>query len=212
MEQHQRGESMKILVNLSNLLLSEALHQLIKEREPDAEIFLVDRIATPGDVEPDMILVDAGRLDQELFRDWPQSKVILVDTGLDDQEMAGLLVYYNLDGVIATNTDAELFTKALRVISRGELWLDQRKVKSLMHSNGPIARKGTFETLSEKEKRIIALVARGYKNREIADQLYLSEQTIKAHVSRIYKKLKVSNRSQLVSLVMKHPLIKTPAD
>lgn len=203
---------MKILVNLSNRLLAEALSQLIKAREPDYEVFLHESIADPHDIAPELILTDAGRLDEGIFRNWPHSKVILVDTGLDDQEMSGLLVYYNLDGVIATDTDAELFTKALRVINRGELWLDQRKIKSLMHSTGPISRKGAFETLSEKEKRIIDLVSQGYKNKEIADKLYLSEQTIKAHVSRIYKKLNVSNRSQLVSLVMKHPLIKTPAD
>ena len=202
---------MRILINLSSRLLAEALSQLIKTREPDYEVFLYGSIAASDEVAPDMILTDAGRLDEGLFRSWQRSKVILVDTGLDDQEMAGLLVYYNLDGVIATDTDAELFTKALRVVSKGELWLDQRKIKSLMHSTGPISRKGAFETLSEKEKRIIDLVSRGYKNKEIADKLFLSEQTIKAHVSRIYKKLNVSNRSQLVSLVMKHPLIKTPA-
>ena len=59
--------------------------------------------------------------------------------------------------------------------------------------------------LTPQERRIVGMISQGMRNREIADRLCLCEQTIKSHVSKIYRKLKVSNRSQLVRLVMSNP-------
>ena len=131
---------------------------------------------------------------------------MLVDNGLKEQEIAGLLIYHSLDGIIATDTDSDLLRKALRVIHSGELWIDHRQIKCLMRNSATLNRREAFENLTDKDRQIIALVSKGLRNREIADQLFLSEQTIKAHVSHIYKKLQVSNRSQLVSLVTRHPI------
>ncbi len=197
---------MKILVNLGSALLSEALCRLIEELDENFVCRIADRLPDPSDFEPHMVLVDVCRLGLERKARWRQAKTVLIDSGLRDQEMAGLLVYHNLDGIIATGTDATLLRKALQTIARGELWIDHRQIKCLMRNTSALNRRDAFASLTDKERQIIGFVSEGLKNREIAAKLFLSEQTIKAHVSHIYKKLQVSNRSQLVSLVTKHPI------
>ncbi|HEX9024402.1 MAG TPA: LuxR C-terminal-related transcriptional regulator, partial [Geobacteraceae bacterium] len=59
------------------------------------------------------------------------------------------------------------------------------------------------DTISKKEREIIVLISQGLRNREIADKLCISEQTVKAHLSRIFRKTNVTSRSQLVPLALK---------
>jgi len=61
----------------------------------------------------------------------------------------------------------------------------------------------SVKKLTAKESQIVELVVEGFKNREIASRLFLSEQTIKSHLGRIFRKLQVRNRSQLVSMIFK---------
>jgi DNA-binding CsgD family transcriptional regulator len=66
-----------------------------------------------------------------------------------------------------------------------------------------IARNQRHETISKKEREIIVLISQGLRNREIAEKLSISEQTVKAHLSRIFRKTNVTSRSQLVPLALK---------
>jgi len=68
----------------------------------------------------------------------------------------------------------------------------------MLHNRPSTLTANSSESLSRKEREIVLLVAEGQRNREIAGRLCISEQTVKAHLSRIFKKANVSNRSQLV--------------
>ena len=197
---------MKILVNLSNLVLGKALAEMLT-RNPDGfeTVTSIDATTVNG-FQPELILADAANLKSELFTRWPSAKMILFDSGLQENEIISILLSHKLDGVIATDTDVPLFFKALSVIHAGQVWIDNTKLKALLNYAESAARAKHIEKISRKEQEIIILVSQGFKNREIAEKLHISEQTVKAHISHIFRKVKVTNRSQLVPLAMKFRL------
>lgn len=195
-----------IMINLSNQVLGNALAELL-ERAPDGYLCAVyPETEKNSRFEPELVLVDASSLKPETFTRWPESKVILFDTGLQENEIISILLSHKLDGVIATDTDTSLFLKALSVIRAGQVWIDNTKLKALLNYAESSARAKNTDKISRKEQEVIILVSQGFKNKEIADQLNISEQTVKAHISHIFRKVKVTNRSQLVPLAMKYRL------
>ncbi|GFO53861.1 hypothetical protein GMSM_08680 [Geomonas sp. Red276] len=198
---HSDGEQLSIFINLASQLLCKGLQTLL---DSEWESYTT-RIATDfdelTDFTPDEILVDSTTLIPTYQQRWPQAKVILIDTGLTDQDLIFLLLNNRLDGVISTSTDDSLFRKALRAIRKGEIWIDNGKLKVLMNRLTEDSSRGR-ETLSKKERDIVLCIAEGLKNKEIAERFHISEQTVKAHVGRIFKKVNVSSRSQLGPLAL----------
>lgn len=192
---------MKILLNISNRLLREALYHYLSNNKIEASIFVVDGIEM-GSLRPDIILTDFRGLNSEYNIRYPEAKLVLIDTGLKQEHIIAALVSHKLSGVISTDTDIKLFKKALKVINEGQIWLDNTLIKLFM-SNITVTKKGII-SLSPKEKEIIQFVCQGYTNKEIASRLSLSDQTVKAHLNRIFKKLNLSNRSQLISFFLNH--------
>ncbi|HJV33625.1 response regulator transcription factor [Geomonas sp.] len=202
-----RMQPIKVLISLSNQLLCRGLQGLLV----DESGAYCARIATGAEeftgFDPDEILVDSHTLIPAYQQRWPQAKVILIDTGLTDEELIYLLLNHKIDGVISTSTDEYLFRKALQAILNGEIWIDNGKLKVLMNSLMRYSSNRTKESLSKKERDIVLCIAEGLKNKKIAERLNISEQTVKTHIGRIFRKANVSSRSQLVplALTMKPP-------
>ncbi|MBT1071660.1 helix-turn-helix domain-containing protein [Pelotalea chapellei] len=116
--------------------------------------------------------------------------------------MIKVLLSYKLQGIIATDTDTQLFFKALSVIHAGQIWIDNSKLKALLGYAESASFSQNLDKISPKEKEVVILVSQGFKNREIAHKLHISEQTVKVHISNILRKAQASNRSQLVPLAM----------
>lgn len=195
---------MNILICLKSRVISEALYDLLKKEVSEDRIFVAAGDIDNVGCQPDIILIDNHNLNQKLLLRKPDTKVLLIDTGLEQEDVINLLLSYNLDGVLSTNADASLLKKALNLVHDGQIWIDNNNLKALLSRAGTISKKGRINSVSKREQQIVDLIKRGYKNKEIAAQLFLSEQTIKAHVSRIFRKFNVSTRSQLVSLLMKN--------
>lgn len=191
---------MNVLINLSNYLFSEALKELlIKELDGDNKI--VARDSLEG-FKPTIILTDLNNINQKLFCRYPEAKVILLDTGLEQEDIVTVLLSYKMHGVLSVLADIHLLRKALKVVSEGEIWIDNGTIKAFLHNAGLLSKTGKINGITEKEKEIIRYVSRGYRNKEIASKLSVSEQTVKVHLSRLFRKLNVSSRSQLIALTM----------
>lgn len=201
MEVTTENPRMKILINLSSLLLCEALQGLLGNN-PTYRTVVSHSMDTNDGFAPDKILVDVATLEQSVPAQWGQAKVILIDTGLSEEEVIRLLFQHRLDGVISTDTDVELFRKALDAIRAGQVWVDNGKLKALLHNSPPAANATGRESFSKREREIVLLIAEGYKNREIAARLSISEQTVKSHISRIFRRADVTSRSQLAPLAL----------
>ena len=191
-----------ILINLSSRLLNEALQGLLNRDSSYRSVVAHDRERTSGFM-PHKILVDATILEQSFPAQWGKAKVILVDTGLGEEEVIRLLFRHRLDGVISTGTDAVLFHKALETIHSGQVWIDNSKIRALLHASPPAGNTPACEGFSKREREIVILVAEGFRNREIAERLHMSEQTVKTHLGRIFRKADVTSRAQLAPFALK---------
>jgi len=162
--------------------------------------FVSDRHVGPISLRPDIVVFDDRKRAESITTKYRGAKFVFIDSGLSDAELACLLVCHGIHGVISCDQDQTLFIRALKTIHRGEIWLEQRHLQTVLHEGSLLPHKDSNKTMSAQDRKIILLITRGQKNAEIASELCLSEPTIKAHVSRIYKTLNVKNRSQLVTL------------
>ena len=185
---------MEVLVNFKNKLLAYAFCEILKKIENVIP-------CVPEEMkckEPKIILTDYFSLDKEILSKYPKAKVILIDYGLKEKLLLRVLTQYKIIGIIAPYTDINLFKKALRVINEGQIWLDNRYLKHLLSGVEEVPFKDI--SLTHREREIIYFVCEGLSNKEIADKLNISEQTVKAHLHRIFKKFGISNRAQLISI------------
>lgn len=154
---------------------------------------------------PDIILVDYCRLNSEILNQFSKSKLVLIDIGLKKEQLITFLGVYKLAGIISVDTDKNLFIKALKVINDGQVWLDNDLLKNFIYSlnNSNIK---NLNGLTQQEKNIIKNVCEGLSNKQIAVKLLISEQTVKTHLNRIFKKLNINNRAHLVALCKENNL------
>jgi len=204
METPSDNDRTKILIDMSNQLIGEAIKLLLTEVSDLFEIAVATDSSDQDGAPPHKIIVDAHTLAHDHFARWPDTKLVLIDTGLPEETIISILFSHKLHGIIATDTTPGLFVKALVAIRDGQIWIDNRKVKAVLRSIESTRKFSLHDRLSRREREIIVLVSQGFRNRDIADRLCVSEQTVKTHISRIFRKCDVTSRSQLVPLAMKY--------
>lgn len=186
-----------ILIAVASRVLAEGLARVVADEKDNYCVCLASLTADP---KVDILLFDAQQELKSLQVRFPTAKPLLIDTGLKDQEITLLLTSYQIRGVIRPQTTVNLLHKAIRVVNRGDLWLGHQDQELLLSAGRPSEEKSTIRSLSPQQRKIMTLAGQGFTNREIGAQIYLSEHTVKAHLSRIYKLLKVGNRTQLAAL------------
>ncbi len=120
-------------------------------------------------------------------------------------------------GIVPRQTSTELLLKSIRKVHAGEFWLDRKStaevIRRLAKKGVPAvnsnvgARLGLREqgaALSTREREIVVLVAQGFKNKEMAERMFISEQTVKNHLHNIFDKLGVSDRLELALYAIHH--------
>src|SRR5208337_2758479 len=135
--QCDRKKKMNILITLSNYLFCEAIKNIliIETSKNETKPFVVECGLDSINERfiPDVILVDFYSLDQKLISSYPDAKVLLINTGLDQKVVASLMYSFKIDGLLADKTDINLLVKALKAVSNDEIWLDNKYVKALLH-------------------------------------------------------------------------------
>jgi LuxR family transcriptional regulator, positive regulator of biofilm formation len=191
---------MNIVVHLSNHLISEALHQLLVG-SGYANVVTDANTLTNG-ATPHVFLVDVTTLNHDFLTRYPDAKVLLIDTGMEPEEIIAILLAYKIQGVLSPRTELHLFKKALKVVSDGQVWIDDGKVKSSLDDAGVISDMGKISGITGREKQIIGHVCQGLTNKEIAQVLALSEATVRTHLVNIFRKLSITKRSKLMTLAL----------
>jgi two-component system response regulator DegU len=147
-----------------------------------------------------------------------QKPRILLVTTRNDPKYHMEAVKNGAVGVVVANNHPEILYKAIEKVHNGEVWLDRSLIASYVrqstHGNIPAylePKTIRIARLSEREREIISLIGEGLKNQQIADQLFLSEVTVRHHLTSIFKKLDVSDRLELVIYAYQNNLASLPA-
>jgi DNA-binding NarL/FixJ family response regulator len=155
----------------------------------------------------DIIVIDPASLANFTLPSGQNTRLMLLDTGLSQDQLITLLLTHKIDGIIGPDTDISLFGRAMhKVLYDGQVWIDNSILRALLQHAESLKRQEPHGALSRKEYAIVQYVSQGLKNREIAGRLCISEQTVKSHLSRIFRKTNVTSRAQLVPLAIKAKL------
>src|SRR5262245_52844232 len=163
------------------------------------------------DLDPDVLLLDLRmpNLDglsalQALQQTNKRTRVIILTASEDKNEFVQAMKL-GCSGIVLKQTAPELIVKSIRKVHGGEIWLDSHTTAAVMRQfaapgeiGGTNAGKSRERSpLSHREREIVQLVAQGYKNKEMAEKMFISEQTVKNHLHNIFDKLGVSDRLEL---------------
>ena len=182
-----------------------------------------EAIAQIDKLTPDVILLDldlGGKCSLDILPALLASgkSRVLVLTGSCDQALQGLAVRLGARGVVRKDAPAELVLKAIEKVHQGERWLDHdmldRVLGEFMNSRAthkPDPEDEKKAVLTTKERKIIGAIVdgSGAMNKALAKQLFISEHTLRNHLTSIYQKLGVSNRLELYVYAVKHQLGRT---
>ncbi len=164
--------------------------------------------------DPDVLLLDLRmpNLDglqalQTIQQTNKRTRVIIL-TASDDKNEFVQAMKLGCSGIVLKQTAPDLIVKSIRKVYSGEIWLDSHTTAAVMRQfaspGAELSGQGSASgkqrersPLSTREREIVAYVAQGYKNKEMAEKMFISEQTVKNHLHNIFDKLGVSDRLEL---------------
>ena len=180
----------------------------------------LEAIQKAGETKPDVILMDlnmphcSGLEATQAIRTQMPRVNILVLTVSDRESDLFAAIKFGARGYILKNTEPEALVHAIFHIARGGAIISPLMANTLLTEFQDLGIQVTDDTtresdtrLSPRETDVLKLVARGATNREIADSLFISENTVKTHLSNIMEKLHLANRSQAAAYAVKRGLV-----
>lgn len=180
---------------------AEAL-ALVRDLKPDVVLMDIRMPVTDGIEATRAIASDPGTA---------QTRVLILTT-FDLDEYVYEALRAGASGFLLKDTEPDALLDAIRVVAAGEALLapsvTRRLIAEFAHRPSPVkASIAQLEVLTEREREVLALVARGLSNAEIAAALFISPATAKTHVSRVMMKLGARDRAQLVAIAYESGLI-----
>jgi NarL family two-component system response regulator LiaR len=169
----------------------EALAAVARSRP---QVVLMD-LVMPG--------LDGIEATRRLHSEHPEVKVIALTSFSDDDKLypaikAGAVAY------LLKDVGAQALAEAIRAAARGEVRLAPEVTRRLM--SGIAGEQPAAEPLTEREREVLACLGRGLSNKEIGGELFISEKTVKTHVSNLLEKLGLADRTQAALYAVKHGL------
>lgn len=134
----------------------------------------------------------------KLRQGYSRGRIVVTASSLSD-DAADRCIRAGAAGVILKSVEPEMFVKCARKVREGELWVPKKSVTRLARESSDASAKPVrpVETLTRREKTIISCLVQGWRNREIASHLKITEQTVKNHLRTIFDKVGVSDRLEL---------------
>ena len=165
-------------------------------------------------LRPDIILMDLVMKEmdgieatREIIAKWPEAKIIIVTSFLDDEKVYPALEAGATSYMLKTSKASEI-ADAVRSTYGGQSILEPEVTGKMMLKMRQSNHHELHEELTGREMEILLLIAEGKSNQEIADELFIALKTVKTHVSNILSKLQVQDRTQAVIYAFKHSLVK----
>jgi two-component system nitrate/nitrite response regulator NarL len=220
-------EPIRIVILDSHALVRAGLRSLIDEQASMKVVGeagnLVDGLEAISSLHPDIVLFELNISDQ-LSTDMITQILLACDTthpiivtGINNPVIIQQLVENGAMGVVFKSQSPETLIKAIEKVNNGEVWLERSMIANVLsrlsRTNIPVKNNSEVENideLSDREKEIVRLIGKGYKNKRISSQLCISETTVRHHLTSIYNKLGVTDRLELLVYAHRFGLVKPP--
>lgn len=213
----------RLLIASRHPIVRTGLGELLngtREFEVIAEVDLSDIVKAALGLSPDVFLVElteaglAGlRATAALMRAVPTAAVAVLSSNENPSYVRSLLALGVRAYVMRSASNSELY-EAIRVVHRGRRYLDPRLSDSitdvLVGRKTAAIRKPRVKRLSRRETQVLRGVAQGFTTKAIAVRLGVSEKTIQTYRERIYKKLELRTRADLVHYAIAHGMLNSP--
>jgi two-component system NarL family response regulator len=209
----------KLVVVDDHILFREGLMAVIRS---EADFQIVGQAGTVSEavesvrtLKPDMVLMDFGLPDgtgadatQAILRDDPDCKIVFLTMSEEDDDLFAA-IRSGAKGYLLKNMHPSKLVAALRAVHHGESALSRAMTMRVMEELSR-TRKPEYPaevTLTHREIDVLRAIATGLSNHDIANHLFITENTVKYHVHSILEKLKLSGRKEAVAFARKHGLI-----
>lgn len=205
----------RILLADDQSLIRRGLRALLKT-DPELEIVGEaengqEAIALVEALQPDVVVMDIRMpvMDgvvsaREICPHFPQTKVLMLTT-FDDREYVTQALQAGASGYLLKDTPFEELTQAIRLVHKGYTQLGPGLASKVLTQTSPqpaLEIPESWEQLTPREQEIIALVAQGASNREIAQVLFIAEKTVKNRITNILSQLNLRDRTQLAIVTL----------
>ena len=171
-----------------------------------------------NDLKPDVVLlaitiakVDGIEVILPIRQKSPETKALMLTAALDEAMIFNSLKA-GAKGYLPKDSSVSDLTKAIRAVHRGELWIERKLMSRFFDQEAIADSKGgnphgrTKEGLTPREQEVLSCLTRGDTNKEIAQDLFISEKTVKTHLNSIFRKLKVTRRLEAILYAIREDL------
>ena len=214
------ADQLRVLIADDHTIVRSGV-RLLLEAEPD---FLVvgealngkEALAMAESLQPDVILmditmpvVDGLEATRRIKARWPDIKVLVLTMHRSEEYFFEMLKA-GASGYILKGAETGDLIHAVRVVGQGEVFLYPTMASKLVgdYLNRVNKNTETSPSLSQREKEILRMVAEGYSNKEIAEELVVSPSTVHSHRSNLMIKLGMGNRRELIQYARQHGIIR----
>ncbi len=211
-------EPVKIMIVDDHCMVREGLKQLL---ELDGDIKVVGEagdgiscLELMKELVPDVVLLDInmpllnGLMVLEKVREMNLNYKIIILTIHNEIEYLMKAVEHNVNGYVLKDSDSEILRKAIFTVNCGENYIQSELVPLMKEKIENRKSKMSYDSmLTKREMEVLRLLTEGLFNKEIAYKLTISEKTVKNHVSNIFKKISVSDRTQAAVYAIKNNIV-----
>lgn len=215
-------KAIKIMIADDHALIREGIKQIL---ELESDISVIGQASNgeeafdmAAELNPEVILLDInmpklnGIETLRKFKDMGIKSKVIILTIHEDKEYILKTLKLGANGYILKDSSADVLIEGIRAVYKGEKYI-QPSVAELVSESSTYddycnASLVKINSLTKREYEVLILIAEGLNNKDIAERLYISEKTVKNHVSNIFKKLNLNDRVQAAIFAYKNDIKK----
>jgi len=212
-------EKVRIIIAVGHKLFQEGLRLILNSEETFDIVGMVNNglqaIAVISDLKPDIVILDISlpevsgiEVITSINQKSPDTKALMITHAMEEQAIIKA-IRAGAKGYLSRNTNVSEIIKAIQVVHQGEFWVQRKLVSRFIDDDfmseisAEDSRQNKLDTLTPREQDVLRALIKGSTNKEIANELFISEKTVKSHLNQVFKKLNVSRRLEAILSAIK---------